>query len=103
MIPRLPAFCAARVRNDPVPENRPERMQEFLKKRYAAMRGGIWRGLHTRRPNRFRGYWRFEAELVTISGKSTTVAAATCRSAPKTSWIGPDATTWRSFPLEDGP
>jgi hypothetical protein len=47
------------------PENRPERMKEFLKKWYASMRGCAWYGLHTKRPDRFRGYWCFEAGLVT--------------------------------------
>ncbi|MDR2626020.1 MAG: DUF1911 domain-containing protein [Zoogloeaceae bacterium] len=47
------------------PENRPKLMQEFLKKWYACMRGCAWYGLHTKRPDRFRGYWCFEAGLVT--------------------------------------
>ncbi|MDR3162230.1 MAG: DUF1911 domain-containing protein, partial [Helicobacteraceae bacterium] len=47
------------------PENRPKLMKEFLKKWYASMRGCAWYGLHTKRPDRFRGYWCFEAGLVT--------------------------------------
>jgi hypothetical protein len=47
------------------PEKRPKFMKDFLKKWYPSMKGCAWYGMHDKRPDRFKGYWCFEAGLVT--------------------------------------
>ena len=45
--------------------NRPKLMQKFLKKWYSAMKGVVWYNTHKKNPTAFRGYWCWEAALVT--------------------------------------
>jgi hypothetical protein len=47
------------------PQKRPLYVEAFLKKWYPAMKGAAWHGLHNKVPQSFRGYWAFEAGLVT--------------------------------------